>query len=128
MKNRAFSHLGFFIRILVCLLTLGACVSRQTLRDTAPEYTPEAKLYVYECGDHYSFVARIEAEKVLLLLPSRAVSLSQTTVASGAKYSDGHVTFWSKGEDALLEVDNRSYPDCKNNPDKAVWALTRVRG
>jgi membrane-bound inhibitor of C-type lysozyme len=102
-------------------------VNRQRLRETASEYIPEAKLYVYECGDHYSFTARIEREKASLLLPSRAVTLPQASAASGAKYSDGHVTFWSKGEEALLEVDNKIYDGCKNNPDKAVWELTRVQ-
>jgi len=100
-------------------------VNRQTHREWASEYIPEAKLYVYECGDHYSFTARIERERVSLLLPSRVVTLPQASAASGTKYSDGHVTFWSKGEEALLEVDNKIYGDCKSNPDKAVWALTR---
>jgi membrane-bound inhibitor of C-type lysozyme len=115
------------VLLLVCLSTLGACMNQQTLRETASDYIPEAKLYVYECGDHYSFTARIERQKASLLLPSRAVTLPQASAASGAKYSDGQVTFWSKGEEALLEVDNKTYGDCKNNPDKAVWALTRAR-
>ena len=115
-----------YIRVFVCALfcsLLGACASRQPHDRAGIEYNPQARLYVYECGDDFTFYARIEVEKAALLLPSLAVTLRQVSAASGAKYSDGHVTFWSKGKDAVLEVENKNYRACKNNPDKAVWAL-----
>ncbi|HET8564143.1 MAG TPA: hypothetical protein VFM35_09755 [Candidatus Binatia bacterium] len=70
MRKRNLLYVKVFACALVCS-TLGACASRQSLDRAGFEYNPQAKLYVYECGDDYTFYARIEAEKVSLLLPSK---------------------------------------------------------
>jgi putative lipoprotein len=35
---------------------------------------------------------------------------------SGARYTDGVTTFWSKGDTALFEMNGVSYKGCKADP------------
>ncbi len=75
----------------------------------------DAQTFVFECGEDYSFVARIEGEKAWLFLPARTVPLPHVPSGSGAKYSDGELTFWSKGEEALLILSQLEQYNCRNN-------------
>jgi putative lipoprotein len=83
--------------------------------------------YVYECRG-LDAVARLDPKGVFLFLPDRTVLLTGTPAASGAKYTDGSVTFWSKGEEALIEVDGKRYQRCRNNPARAVWEDAKLNG
>ena len=49
-------------------------------------------------------MTRIEGENAWLFLPTGTVNLPHVPSGSGAKYTDGEITFWSKGEEATLEV------------------------
>jgi membrane-bound inhibitor of C-type lysozyme len=84
--------------------------------------------YVYECSDNYSFVARIEGEKAWLFLPKKTVPLPHVPSASGAKYRDGQITFWSKGDDAFIEDDQEIHRNCRNNRAKAIWEHAKLGG
>jgi membrane-bound inhibitor of C-type lysozyme len=39
--------------------------------------------------------------------------LGQVRAASGAKYEGDGVVVWTKGDEALLEVDGATYPGCR---------------
>ena len=73
----------------------------------------------YDC-EGIQFEVRTEKKAVEVFLPGRSVRLPQVKAGSGAKYTDGSVTFWSKGEDALLELDGTLYRGCRINPARAV--------
>jgi membrane-bound inhibitor of C-type lysozyme len=110
----------------VALLT--ACaqdVGRQPV--TAPVQGPP-RTFVYECSYGYRFVARIDGEKAWLFLPEQTLSLPRVPSGSGAKYSNGLLTFWSKGEEALLESDKAAHRDCRNNRSRAIWEDAKLRG
>ncbi len=89
---------------------------------------PQATTYVYECGDSYTFVARMEGQTAWLFLPSGTVRLPQASSGSGAKYSEGQVTLWSKGEQAMLEVGEGVRRSCTNNRAMAIWEDAKFRG
>lgn len=91
-----------------------------------PERTGET--YVYACGDGLRFTARIEGEKAWLFLPSGTIDLPHVVAASGAKYSDGSVTFWTKGESATLERANQPRTECNNDRRQAIWEDAKLRG
>ncbi len=84
--------------------------------------------YVYQCNDGLRFTARIEGEKAWLFLPSGTISLPHVEAASGAKYSDGSFTFWTKGESAMLEGGNQPRTECKNDRAEAIWEDAKLRG
>ncbi|UCD67964.1 MAG: MliC family protein [Betaproteobacteria bacterium] len=84
--------------------------------------------YVYECDDQSVFTARVEGEKAWLFLRSGTISLPHVEAASGAKYSDGKTTYWSKGESAALERPGSPRIECKNNRRQAIWEDAKLRG
>lgn len=83
--------------------------------------------YFFQC-EGLEFTARHDPKGIYLFLPGRALLLAETPAASGAKYSDGKATFWSKGEEALLEIDGATYKECKNNRQRAVWEDAKLNG
>jgi putative lipoprotein len=97
-------------------------------RSGKQEMQPHWQTFAYTCAGGYSFVARIEGEKIWLFLPAQTLSLPHVPSGSGAKYGDGAVTFWTKGEQALLEIDQETHRDCNNNRSRAIWEDAKLRG
>jgi putative lipoprotein len=87
---------------------------------------PPATFY-YECTG-LSFTARYDQRGLFLFLPQETVLLPEAPAASGAKYSDGRVTFWSQGEEAIVESGGRAYKDCRNDRRRAVWEDAKLNG
>jgi putative lipoprotein len=92
-----------------------------TVRTTPP------RTYVFQCADGLRFVARTDGESASVFLPGRTLHLRHVSAASGAKYSDGRVMFWGKGEEATLEFDGSRHT-CQNDRHQAVWEDARLRG
>ncbi len=74
----------------------------------------ESPSYVYTCSETLRFTARFEPERAVLSFPDRELRLPQVVSGSGARYSDGKTTFWIKGDSASLEIDGKTYPDCRS--------------
>jgi len=123
------------------LLMLGALLSGACAENTEspqqgvsepvslqPVQERAGKTYVYMCSDDSRFTARIEGETAWLFLPSGTISLPHVEAASGAKYSDGTVTFWGKGESAMLEGVSSPRVECKNDRAQAIWEDAKLRG
>lgn len=87
-----------------------------------------ARTFVYECKNGLSFTVRVLPESAWVYLPGRTVSLPHMVSENGARYSDGRTTYWSKGEEALLEENGRAHSGCPNNPMRAVWEQARLNG
>ena len=92
------------------------------LQQSAPPAT-----FYFECTG-LAFTARHEVRGLYLFLPGETVLLPEVRSASGAKYSDGRVSLWNRGEDAMLERQGRVYRDCRNNPNRAVWEDAKLNG
>ena len=87
-----------------------------------------ARTFYYQCAGDYTFVARLEGERIWLFLPGRTVQLPHVPSASGARYGDGTTLFWSKGEEALLNIGAEQYRDCRNNRGEAIWEHAKLNG
>jgi len=97
-------------------------------RSAGPKSVAEsARTLVYEC-DGLDFVVRQGAGEVGVYLPGRAVVAPQVPAASGAKYQEGDIIFWSKGDEASLEVGDRKWSGCRLAPHRAPWEDARLRG
>jgi membrane-bound inhibitor of C-type lysozyme len=115
------------LAILCAVTTTLACSPEQA--DEAPaERVEPASTFVYECDDGYGFVARIQGETAWVFLPETTAALPHVTAASGARYSEGSITYWSKGEEALLEVRSAEHLTCANNRRSAVWEHAKLNG
>lgn len=88
----------------------------------------EARTYVYQCPDGFGFVAGIEGETAWLFLPHKTLSLPHVASTSGARYGDGAVSYWGKGEEALLEVGDEVHRGCRNDRTKAIWEQSKLDG
>jgi putative lipoprotein len=120
----------------LCSLLLGASLSAvaggegpesaatETLH---PDQQPLARTVVYDCNG-FEFVTRLGPGEMALWLPQRYLVLSQVRSASGAKYQEGDVVFWSKGDEAMLQVGDVEYQECRLQPERAPWADARRRG
>ena len=113
--------------IFGALATPLACSPEQA-EEVASERVEPASTFVYECDDGYGFVARIQGETAWVFLPETTAALPHVPSGSGARYSEGGLTYWSKGEEALLEVRGTEHPACANNRRSAVWEHAKLNG
>ena len=70
---------------------------------------PRAKTWEYSCPDGYAFTITYSdpenmGDIAFLVDASGTTKLPRTVAASGAKYSNGAVTFWGQGEEAMIMV------------------------
>jgi len=82
---------------------------------------------VYEC-EGLDFVVRQGPGEVGLFLTDRTVVAPQVAAASGAKYAVEDVVFWSKGDEATLEIGGRRWTACRLAPARVPWEDARLRG
>lgn len=114
----------------VPVVALAACAGQdmaQPPSDFVPDARPVATSYFYECGD-LDAMTRVGPGEMALWLEDRYLVLPQVRAASGTKYAEGDVVFWSKGQDVMLEVDGVHYRDCKLNQLRVPWEDARRRG
>lgn len=80
------------------------------LMSLAPAFAEDKADVIYRCDDGKgataSFVTAPNA--VLLTTGGQSFRLPQGMSGSGARYTDGTVLFWIKGNDAQLEAPGRS--------------------
>ena len=116
----------------ICFAIILAACSDTSTHDLSPQVASEARTFVFYCQDQQSFVARIDSGSVWLFLPKETLRLSTIVAASGAKFSDGVSTFWSKGgaasQEAMLEYGGQRYTGCKNDARAAVWEHAKLNG
>ena len=122
-----------FYTVCVCL-ALVACGGDDLRRGFSaeadgfiPDDRPTATTLVYACKG-YEFVARLGPGEIALWLPECYVILSQVRSASGTLYEEDDISFWSKGEEAMLTVEGQNYQNCHLLPERVAWEDARRRG
>jgi membrane-bound inhibitor of C-type lysozyme len=88
---------------------------------------PLATTFVYDCNG-YQFVTRLGPGEMALWLEDRYLILSQVRSASGTLYEEGDISFWSKGQAAMLTVAGQVHSNCRLVADRAPWEDARRRG
>ena len=111
---------------LALAVALAGCADAPEKPPKTPQQTGQT--LVYECGSDFEFVVRTGPGEVALYLPNDYRVLGQERSASGAKYTDADVTYWSKGDTALLDLGGRRYVDCQLNRERGPWEEARRRG
>jgi len=93
--------------------------------------SPDLTTHVYECDDGTRVVANIESSseesELTLFLPEETLRLSRMTSGSGEKFSDGTVTFWTKGNEATLERKGTA-TRCEENRAASIFEDAKLRG
>ena len=109
---------------------LAACSNSQSQNvqePFLPDSRPLGTTLVYDCLG-YEFIARLGPGEMAVWLEDEYLVLSQVRSASGVKYQEGDVIFWTKGEESSLFLGAQRYPDCKLVPSRAPWEDARRRG
>ncbi|MEM8560753.1 MAG: MliC family protein, partial [Pseudomonadota bacterium] len=88
---------------------------------------PLAETLVYDCNG-YEFTARLGPGEMALWLPDRYVVLPLARSASGTKYVEGDIEFWSKGNEAMLTDGAEQHFNCALKPERVPWEDARRRG
>jgi putative lipoprotein len=81
----------------------------------------------YQCEGMF-FSVRNAPGMVVLYLPDGYKVLPQVTSASGARYRDADTQFWSKGNEATLDVGKRHYAACKFDAARVAQEDATLRG
>ena len=119
------------LNIILCNIVLYGCAHTppdNTAQTETPAAETQARTFVYECPDEFSFVARTETGRVWLFLPGKTIDLPHVPSASGAKYSNGSDTFWSKADEAFIETGDGKHDGCRNNRARAIWEHAKLNG
>lgn len=107
------------------LLLLAASANAELPTDTsAPRQ--QGDVLAIQCDD-LEFVVEILDQQAWLFLPEFSGSIPQVPSASGNKYEGNNITFWMKGQEAMLNYGKQSYSGCRNNPQRAVWEAAKLR-
>lgn len=84
------------------LVALSGCSHFQTASQE------QVKTLHYTCGTLPLTVKLDNSQsEVHLILDGRPLVLKQQPAASGARYSDGHYVFWSRGDSAFIERNDK---------------------
>lgn len=122
---------NFLVLVLVSLLLAGCAGSGVRAAEPSPAMLPDerplAKTLVYDCNG-FEFTGRLGPGEMALWLPDRYVVLSQVRSASGSKYQEGDIEFWSKGDEAMLTIGTEQYFNCVLVPHRVPWEDARRRG
>jgi putative lipoprotein len=100
-------------------------VARVLDPDATPPH-PANSVVGFKCDD-FAFLAKFFTDKVEIALAGRTLSLPQVLSGSGARYSDGKTTFWSKGDTALFHMNGIDYKGCRVDPETRPNDLAPVR-
>lgn len=86
--------------------------------------------YVWNCDDGQTVRMRnlLRENAITIERHEGGRKLPQVTSASGAKYSDGSLSFWTRGDTALLENQGTAPVNCRQNRFESLLADARVRG
>jgi membrane-bound inhibitor of C-type lysozyme/uncharacterized membrane protein len=106
---------------------LSACTPGRQ-QDAVPASARAESTAVYLCDGDYRFVARYGDRHAWLFLPSETIRLGQVVAASGARYSNGETTLWSRGDEAMLDVGGVAYRGCSNDRRAAIWEHAKLNG
>jgi membrane-bound inhibitor of C-type lysozyme len=88
------------------------------------------RAYVWTCADGQTLVMRnlFREKAVAIDFHDGTRRLDQTVSASGAKYADAVVTFWTKGSTATLERQGTAPVQCEERRADSLREDARVRG
>jgi membrane-bound inhibitor of C-type lysozyme len=93
--------------VAVALTVLTGCMAKE-----------QENRWSYVCSDGYSFAATFsrDGDSVTVDANEEQLELDQVQAASGARYSDGDIEFWTKGVMARLQLlDENSEPVVYDN-------------
>lgn len=120
--------MSVLFRLLVVLIACTAgCQSKTSDQKASPRSLPEPE-YAYTCEGNFVFSAAIGSDTAFVFLPDTSLILLKTASASGVRYNSNGYTFWSKGDEAMLESEEENHRNCMEDPVQRTWEKSRLSG
>lgn len=117
---------------MLAAMALGGCAARGPDQPEATFTQPEPPVLpvrAYDCqGLHVVCRLENDGKNLVVALPDRTVRLAHQPAASGAKYSNGSTTFWTKGPVGFLEQPGDPMLRCEENRMQSLREEARLRG
>jgi len=121
--------------LLAIAVTLAACAGSSehdataALAERSVDDIPQLATFSFACDDGTTVVANHRDEGyVYLFLPENTVRLAHVPSASGARYSDGAISYWSKGREATIERADKSTTRCEEQRRLSIIEDAKLRG
>jgi uncharacterized membrane protein len=73
-------------------------------------------------------VTAIRGDTAWAFLPAGTKPLPHEPAASGARYSDGGIVLWSKGDAITLQQPGEPTRTCRNDRARAIWEHAKLSG
>ena len=120
------SFAGF---LLIAMALFSGC-SKNSMRNESAETVegPFFRTMAYACDGGSSWVARFDADTVLLRGSEARYVLPRTAAGSGARYADSTLIFWIHGSQASLEKIPEPPRICRYDSVATAWEQAWVRG
>ena len=84
--------------------------------------------FAFACDDGRQLVLNRTEGEWWLFLPGRTVPLEPDRAASGARYEGEGVTFWTKGDEAMLETEGDETTTCVIDAEVTQFEDAKLRG
>jgi uncharacterized membrane protein len=82
--------------------------------------------------DRMRLVTRLGDNGIAIWLPNELGGvyryLPRVEAASGSRYVEGDVSFWSKGDDAMLDVGHLKLRACERDSRQSIWEHAKLDG
>jgi len=107
-----------------------ALQSSLTPSDDMPPQEGVLRAYVWDCGGGLTLRVKnlYNEDAITLYLQEGPRKLPQVVSASGARYSEGSLTFWTKGDTATFERPGSAPVNCRELRYESLLADARERG
>ncbi len=134
------THATFWTLLLTASTLLSACDSSDSLPaapappqitnlDAKQSPSGQLKTFAYNCLINGYVVTdfRKSTDGMWLFLPGKTVLLPAARSASGSRYSNGELSFWNKGSEAILETPE-GQDHCVENRKASILEDAKLRG
>lgn len=85
-------------------------------------------VFYYKCDNSYRFTAHVTTDSTWLFLADTTVKVNPVLAGSGARYEANPYLFWSKSNEALLQLPTGGLMNCTSIPRESSWQAARIRG
>ncbi len=119
--------------IALASLFINGCKRCGPAEKPSSQYEENMKLstFAYDCDrdDKWNWVVSYDekADTMTLFAPGNTVTLPHALSGSGARYSDGKITYWSKGDEATIEMDGKTIR-CMENRRRSWIEQAKLQG
>ncbi len=112
---------------IIAALILQGCQSAAGVAEPPPA-RPALQAHAWQCGDGTWLITRNRADAIELRSGATVDTLIQTPAASGARYANAALSFWTKGRDATLQRHSGGAIACHEVRAQSLLEDARIRG